>query len=359
MVIVSPTSTGEYLVDSRKLRELTFGLADVWKIPPAADTWAISRLMRAVPAPYHGAIAIMFPRRRLAARDFVPSRVLTAADLQSLSSAELHILEALAHRFNLPTSWKHVSPDRVRDRLRTRSFQQLKSSLAAAPDAGVYEALFAKIAEDEEELRRQLTHTQSERDGYWYQFEEADDQLRRVRYDNEQLEQQLSDAKSTKKPAKGIPKELRSAVADAVLQAPTVLSALSLIEQLFADRLLVLASARKSAKDHDRFQFGGEAFALMYKLADGYWTVLAAGVPDTEARKVFGQHEFAAKEAGLTKTGQRARTFEIPGRGAMLFEPHLKIQRGPNEAESWRCHFEWLADRKQIVIGHCGVHLPK
>jgi hypothetical protein len=120
----------------------------------------------------------------------------------------------------------------------------------------------------------------------------------------------------------------------------------------------VLPNARKAAKDHDRFQFGADAFAVMFKLADDYWAALAAGVPDADARKVFGQHEFAAKEAGLSKAGRRARTFEVPARGAMLFEPHLKIQRGPNDAESWRCHFEWLADTKQIVIGHCGVHLP-
>jgi hypothetical protein len=73
---------------------------------------------------------------------------------------------------------------------------------------------------------------------------------------------------------------------------------------------------------------------------------------------VFGQFEFAAKEANLTKAGKAARTFAVDGLGDLFMEPHLKIQRGDNRAESFRCHFEWLAGRKLIAIGHCGEHLP-
>ncbi len=358
IVIVSPTISGEYLLDLCYLREQSCGLADVWTIPPAADTWAISRMMKGVPAPYHGAVAILFPRRRQASRDFVPSRVFTAADIQAMSSPELNVLEVLAHRFNLPNSWRHFSPDRVRERLRAQSVAGLRSALASSQDTQAYESLLSQVAEDEADLRRQLAQTESERDDFFFQSEEASDQLRRMRYENEQIQKQLEQSRTAKKAGTSLPDELRVAVSRAVLQAPSVLDALTLVELLFPERLLVLSDARRSAKEHDRFQFGGDAFALLYKLASEYWTALGTGVPDAEARKLFGQHEFAAKEAGLSKNGRRARTFDVPGRGELFMEPHLKIQRGPNEAESWRCHFEWIASQKRIVIGHCGVHLP-
>lgn len=358
IVIVSPTVSGKYLVDPSLLREQSCGLADVWAIPPAADTWTISRLMKDVPAPYHGAVTILLPRRRQVSRDFVPSRVLTASEIEAMPSPELHVLELLAHRFNLPNSWKHTSPDRVRERLRAASLTQLRSSLASSQEKSAYEALFSQVAEEEAELRKQLAQTETERDDFFLQLEDVSDQLRRLRYENEQLQQQLTQSRATKKPGATLSDELRKAVHSAVLQAPSVLDALTLAELLFPDRLLVLADASKSAKDHDRFQFGSDVFALLYKLATDYWTALAAGIPDAEARKVFGQHEFAAKEAGLSKNGRRARTFDVPGQGELFMEPHLKIQRGPNEAESWRCHFEWLATQKRIVVGHCGVHLP-
>ena len=37
---------------------------------------------------------------------------------------------------------------------------------------------------------------------------------------------------------------------------------------------------------------------------------------------------------------------------------HLKIGIKDSLSETLRVHFEWLADEKRIVIGHCGGHLP-
>lgn len=36
---------------------------------------------------------------------------------------------------------------------------------------------------------------------------------------------------------------------------------------------------------------------------------------------------------------------------------HLKIGVKDSITETWRCHFEFDADEKKVVIGHCGRHL--
>ncbi len=36
---------------------------------------------------------------------------------------------------------------------------------------------------------------------------------------------------------------------------------------------------------------------------------------------------------------------------------HLKIGVKPSDAETLRIHFDWDAEKKMIVIGHCGKHL--
>ena len=41
----------------------------------------------------------------------------------------------------------------------------------------------------------------------------------------------------------------------------------------------------------------------------------------------------------------------------MVMEKHLKHGVKDSVAETLRIHFEWVADQKKLVIGHCGKHL--
>ena len=141
-----------------------------------------------------------------------------------------------------------------------------------------------------------------------------------------------------------------------VKKQPSLVAILEALQLVFPDRITVLETAFSSAEESNAFQFGEQAFDLLWRLATVYWEeVQEKG--DTEARKMLGTKSFSAKEkATLTKGGVERRTFEYRGERIQM-DKHLKIGTADNAADTLRIHFEWIADEKRIVIGHCGKHL--
>jgi len=135
---------------------------------------------------------------------------------------------------------------------------------------------------------------------------------------------------------------------------------LQLFATLYPDRLIILNKALDAAAESDAHGFSkkDEAFALVYKLATTYWEILEDGGSDTEARDVFGNNKYASQETDkLSTEGQKRRTVLYSNRPYFL-QKHLKIGIKDSKAETLRIHFEWLAEEKKILIGHCGKHLP-
>jgi hypothetical protein len=132
--------------------------------------------------------------------------------------------------------------------------------------------------------------------------------------------------------------------------------ALVLLSSLYPDRIVVLDTALKSAADSKDFKYKEKAFDLLWKMATDYWSVLAGGGGDTEARRVFGAAYAAQESESLTTQGEKRRTFHYNGEPIGMFR-HLKIGIKPSLFETLRVHFEWFAKEKKIVIGHCGCHL--
>lgn len=150
--------------------------------------------------------------------------------------------------------------------------------------------------------------------------------------------------------------ELVRQVGDLAQRNPSLLASLRVVSMLFADRIIVLAPALASAAASSVFKHGDKAWELLACLATEYWeTIQQQG--DTEARKLFGSN-YAPRESNgsLSKAGVARRTFLYKGL-PLLMEKHLKIGVSDNAADTLRVHFEWLAEDKQIVIGHCGRHL--
>jgi hypothetical protein len=139
-------------------------------------------------------------------------------------------------------------------------------------------------------------------------------------------------------------------------QAPSLETSLRTIATIFPDRVIVLDSAYESAQDSSAFRHRKKAFSLLWTLCTDYWKALTSGHGDGEAKQCFGA-AFAAKESEtLSSAGRRRRTFTYGG-AEFLMEKHLKIGVADSKAETLRVHFEWLGDRKQILIGYCGGHL--
>jgi len=150
LVIVSPRTDGSYVVAQEMLRSLLAGLCDVLVIPPSADTWAIARHFHAVPAPYRGAVTIVMPPWQTPQFSRVPAIVLTESDLTApgSESPELEVVQRVTHRTNLPMSWGHVSPDKVREAVRTLELNRLRESLKSHSGDSEVQKYFEEITEE-------------------------------------------------------------------------------------------------------------------------------------------------------------------------------------------------------------------
>jgi hypothetical protein len=108
-----------------------------------------------------------------------------------------------------------------------------------------------------------------------------------------------------------------------------------------------------------RFGKGHELLGLLKKLVTTYRSKLLNG-GDSQARAVFGQNEFAARESETVmgnKDMKRRRTFAYNGEDVEMFR-HLKIGVDDDVTKTIRVHFHWDSDSQKVVIGYCGKHLP-
>lgn len=131
------------------------------------------------------------------------------------------------------------------------------------------------------------------------------------------------------------------------------------IAAVYGARVRFLPSALASAEHADEFRYVGKAFELLSKLAGPYWEALAAKKPDSEAKSAFGSGDYAQNEGDTLGTeGRTRRTFDVDGVPTYM-QKHLKHGVKDSVAETLRIHFLWLADKKLIVVGHCGKHLDR
>ena len=127
---------------------------------------------------------------------------------------------------------------------------------------------------------------------------------------------------------------------------------------MYGGECIVLESAKESARDMNRFEHGRRLLDMLRRLVTEYREKLIAG-GDNEARKVFGNNEYAAKESETVMGNQamrRLRTFAYEGKPVEMFR-HLRIGIEENVAKTIRVHFHWDSKRDKIVIGYCGEHL--
>ena len=177
-----------------------------------------------------------------------------------------------------------------------------------------------------------------------------------LRHEKDSLSQSLLSRDAEKVPF-GI--EVERAFVKVAAESLTPQQSLDVIHILFADRIVVLPSALKSAGDSEVFRYRARLFNLLWRLAKEYWPRLISGHGDTDARAIFGD-DFAARESETTETNKTARQHrEFDYNGQLLsMQKHLRIGVKDSNYETIRIHFEWVADDQKIVIGYCGPHLP-
>lgn len=201
---------------------------------------------------------------------------------------------------------------------------------------------------EEETLRRDAREQQLEAE------------LEAVRAAEKRLEALLRAHQAQSKASGGIPEARRQALAAAIEGAiPTPEQCLDILECLYGDRIEILESARASARHAASFRYGDRLLRLLVTLATDYWQRMVEGGGDGSAKQVFGDSAFAAKESRTAMSNERARrerTFVYRGQTYLMWR-HLKIGAKDAALESIRVYFDWLADERKILIGHCGEHL--
>lgn len=255
------------------------------------------------------------------------------------------------------------------DRLRSRE----RAASALRAEVGGGEDLTARVASFETlvaELKQQLQVAQEER-AVW---EEEAERYERERNDNQTLlemaEQERDEAKAEHSAAQarvaalearggGLSQRQLSALRRfSKGQVASLTDALLLLEALYGSQVTILPSAWQSAEESAEFKKPDKAWELLLRLATDYWEAVQNG-GDSEGKKCFSDATFASRESETVegrKGARDRRTFRYKGADLVMWK-HLKIGVKDSVSETWRCHFEFDADEKKVVIGHCGKHL--
>jgi hypothetical protein len=369
IILVSPDESGEYLVDLDFLLYQTKGLAKVVKITPEVDSYKVSNTLGKTHSAYNGAINILFPKVKKGLQEFIPTKLLlpdTIIDItEQGKNVVLEILTLISHRMNLPNFWQHISPERVKEAQRKRDIERLRKDIA---ESGKQEE-YIKLLEDSnvekeseiEILQNEMKKATNESDYYLQEFEKSEDDRKIQQNKASALEAQLDLLKFSRQ-RKGELEDcsevLRELVEKLYEDSITPGDSLDLISRLYPDRIIILESAYKSAKDSQAFKEKMKVFNLLWKLVNEYWESLNEGKGDTIAKQIFGD-DFAAKESDgveAKKTARNRRTFTYNGQAIEMMK-HLKIGKNENAIDTIRIHFEWMNEDKKVVVGYCGPHL--
>ena len=133
---------------------------------------------------------------------------------------------------------------------------------------------------------------------------------------------------------------------------------LTYFEYLAGDRLELLNSAKREARRYPgSFNQSERLFELLDKLLFDYLDAINNGTPDTQAKDIFGNNGYSARESPTTMNTshmRNERTFDYRGE-KRIFERHLRIGNQPGY-EGMRVYFD-IVD-KRVVIAYAGPHLP-
>ncbi|MBX3381667.1 MAG: hypothetical protein KF805_16350 [Phycisphaeraceae bacterium] len=359
LVQVCHAQDGTYLVSPDRLASQLAGVATVVAIPPDVDTFELADALTPRLCCYHGAVNIVWPKVMSRSGPVAPNFRVLAHQIEEVrargGSPESRLLATVCHRVNEVFARDHISPEMVRS-------AKHRAALAEARKAG------PKGDPELEALARQVDVDQrAEIDQLRADIKSRDNEIASLRGDLEESEQanealKLSlnriSMKSTASSSTSLSDEVRGAMTKAMSDDAVLVDGLKVISLVFPERIVILDSAWKSARDASEFKGPRRAFELLHRLCTGYWDALATGGSDGEARAIFG-NAFSAKESETVESNKRAqalRTFVYKGKPHEMMM-HLRIGNKPSVAETFRAHFEWDADSKKVVLGHCGKHL--
>ncbi|MBL8760537.1 MAG: hypothetical protein JNL50_04475 [Phycisphaerae bacterium] len=361
IVQISVDLAGEPLLDADRVAMLSAGVACVYLIPSTVDTFELQDRMGGEYSCYHGALNIIWPVGESQRAGKARFRRVMAHQVESARQAgrrpENVLLASLCHRMNELLSRSHITPESVRAARHRAELAALHQAAKSAKSGEEVENLYRLVDKDQ---RDEIDQLKRERVDLVRQLNEARDQLFTTQSELEGFRGQL--ARDSQRPGfreSRVSLDARKEVADSIAKDGFKLQhALDFVASAYEDRVVLLDTARASARDSAKFNDVPKALELMCRLCSTYWQSLANGEGDAQARVIFG-NSFSARDSEGVEGNKRAkdlRTFVYKGRPLHMVS-HLKIGRKDSVAETWRLYFHWDAAAQVIVIGHCGRHL--
>lgn len=132
---------------------------------------------------------------------------------------------------------------------------------------------------------------------------------------------------------------------------------LTYFDYLAGERIEILDSAWRAARSYlGGFNGSERLFDLLDKLLFNYLDAINNGSPDTQAKNIFGNTAYSARESDTTMNTthmRNQRTFDYRGE-KRIFERHLRIGNQPGY-EGMRVYFDIID--KRVVIAYVGPHL--
>lgn len=360
IILISSGRSKSYLVNPEILQENLIGLAQVVKTHPDFNSWEMESIISRRYSVWDGSINIVKPKNRRG--DFPPNYFVSSIVEEwgeSQSARMSHLLGLVTHITNVPKQRIRIRPEGVArlDLVRRLAHQKQKIESRGSSEKDVVELLSSL-----DELNNQCRELQEKSDNLELKIMQLEDEkdslendLRTERYHTQQLRQQ---AQSNRIRGIRIDPHFFLDLASRPGE-PTPRECLDAIAQAYPDRIVVLSSALDSASDYSQFVEGRRLLHMLKRLATEFFDGMMEG-GDERARHCFTNSEYAATESESTKSNKemrKKRTFTYEGKSIQMWR-HLKIGVADDRRRSIRVHFEWIAEEKKIVIGHCGEHLP-
>ncbi|KAB2966066.1 MAG: hypothetical protein F9K16_00160 [Thermoanaerobaculia bacterium] len=367
-VLVSPTEqwTGRYLADADVLQHLLLGVAEVARIPIEADQFLVTDKIGKPYSAWWGAVAFYLPpsaRWSSQRGTLFPVKRFLREELEREEKPEAnlifpHVLHwANWHAADSVIRWEALTDIAARARL---TAARARIAQEGAGDQAELLKLFEKEVErqslDLEVLRKAHDAAAEERDLARLELEEKTAEVEFQKSAFIQMQEQMT----REAPRVELTAELAEAVLAFAGGRANLTSALALVAAARPNRVEILESAWRSAREADTLEprVVRHATDLLLTLSGPYWEQLREGKGDAGARGLFGD-SYAARESETVATNRRARdlrTFNYSGESVRM-ESHLRVGVKDSIATTWRCHFLWDSVRQRIVIGHCGKHL--
>lgn len=289
-------------------------------------------------------------RKQLLDDDITPEKLIEQAGaVKSLQERLQSIVDEALPPFSEAT--EHLLKEALTEIKRIAGATAKKEQSSTTADEASTEALektLQAITVERDQLKKELAAANARQ-------AQADSKLKHLR---EQLSAKREASLPEPKASQNLPYP-PEALRELGRDAGTVYAALKTMALLYSeDEALILDSAWSSAQAMASFRKPGRVFELLDTLCGEYRDHLMQGIPDSEARALFGK-AYRANESETVMNNEecrRQRTFRVDGED-LLMPKHLALGASPDISKTLRIHFHWDSERSRMIIGHVGPHL--